>query len=294
MSGHVTQASLVRHPCFSASAHGRYGRIHLPVAPECNLGCNYCQRQVGGMTYHSYRPAVADRILTPQQALCRVAKYAVDASFTVVGIAGPGEPLYNPATFETLRLVGGSFPEMMLCLSTNGLLLPRHAQRLHALGVRTITVTLNTVDTSVGEKIYAYARHNGRTLTGRAAARLLLENQLAGIREAARLGLVVKVNSILIPGINDEHLEEVARTVKALGVYVQNITPLIPLGRFKHRPAPSCDELRRARSQCERAIRQFRLCEQCRADSVGPLGRVPRPCRPRLNRAGEGQAYNPQ
>ena len=263
---------LARHPCFSPTGHGRYGRIHLPVAPECNLGCNYCERRVGRMTYHSYRPAVADRILTPEAALDEVTRHLSGANLTVVGIAGPGEPLCNPATFETLRLVRARYPELMPCLSTNGLLLPQCAESLRELGVRTITVTVNTVDASLGEKIYRYAEHDGRTLTGRPAAELLLENQLAGIRQAAGLGLVVKVNSILIPGINDEHLAEVARTVKGLGAHIQNITPLIPLGRLGHLRAPSCEELRRVRAVCERTIKQFRRCEQCRADAVGPLG----------------------
>jgi len=283
MSGNVVLTNLEKHPCYSHSAHFRYGRIHLPVAPECNLGCNYCDRQIGGVTYH-YRPGVADRILTPREALSEVSQYVEDAKLTVVGIAGPGEPLYNSSTFETLRLVHNKYPELMLCLSTNGLLLPKYAGWLQDIGVRTITVTLNTIEPSIGEKIYAYVRCYGRNsssflidgevLKGIEGAKVLLENQLTGIEEAVRLGLVVKVNSILIPGINDNgHLEKVAMIVKKLGVYIQNITPLIPLGKFKHLEAPSCDELRRTRLQCEQIIKQFRLCKQCRADSVGIPGR---------------------
>ena len=274
MSGNNVLVDLERHPCYSHSAHFRYGRIHLPVAPECNLGCNYCERQIGGMSYHSYRPAVAGRILTPEEALSEVAQYVEYANLTVVGIAGPGEPLYNHSTFETLRLARDNYPELMLCLSTNGLLLPKYAEGLRDLGVRTITVTLNTIDPEIGKTIYAYVKYNGEVLRGVEGAKILLENQLTGIEKAVRLGLTVKVNSILLPGINDNgHLEKVARTVKKLGVYIQNITPLIPLGRFKHLEASSCDELCWTRSCCEQIIRQFRLCRQCRADSVGIPGR---------------------
>lgn len=266
-------ARLEKHPCYSHAAHFRYGRIHLPVAPECNLGCNYCERQVGGMTYHNYRPAVADRILTPPEALAAVTQHIEAANLTVAGIAGPGEPLCNPAAFEALRLVRSRYPDLMLCLSTNGLLLPECAHELHGLGVCTLTVTLNAVEPEVGEQIYAYVERDGAVLTGREAAQVLLENQLAGIERCAGLGMAVKVNSILIPGVNDGgHLEEVARTVKGLGAHVQNITPLIPLGRFGHLQAPSCGELRWTRFRCERIIRQFRLCQQCRADSVGIPG----------------------
>ena len=274
MSETVVLADLEKHPCYSHSAHFRYGRIHLPVAAECNLGCNYCERQTGGMTYHSYRPAVTDRILTPREALSEVAQHVEDGNFTVVGIAGPGEPLCNPGTFETLRLVRDSYPELMLCLSTNGLLLPKYAEFLRDLGVQTITVTLNAIDPEIGERIYAYVKYDGEVLKGMEGAKMLLENQLMGMEKAVRLGLVIKVNSILIPGVNGNgHLEKIASTVKKLGVYIQNITPLIPLGRLKHLEAPSCDELRWTRFRCEQIIRQFRLCRQCRADSAGIPGK---------------------
>jgi nitrogen fixation protein NifB len=262
-----------------------YGRIHLPVAPRCNLGCNYCERRIGGMSYHSYRPAVCDRILTPEEALSEVAAHKASANLTVVGIAGPGEPLCNDSTFETLALVRERHPDLLLCLSTNGLLLPESAERLCDLGVRTLTVTLNTVDPEIGALIYAHVEHSGTVLKGIDGAGLLLESQLTGMARAIRLGLVVKVNSILIPGVNDDgHLARVARTARELGAHVQNITPLIPLGRFRNIQPPSCDELCSTRLSCERIIEQFRHCRQCRADAVGIPGReVPdsRPLAPR-------------
>jgi nitrogen fixation protein NifB len=262
------------HPCYSHLAHFKYARIHLPVAQRCNLGCNYCERQIGGMTYHSYRPALTDRILTPKDALSEITRYVGDNDLAVVGIAGPGEPLCNQETFETLSLIHNDYPGLMLCLSTNGLLLPKYAERLKILKVRTLTVTLNTVSPEIGAMIYAYVRNNGEVLKGIEGAQMLLHNQLAGIEKAVRLGLMVKVNSILIPGINDNgHLEKVAKTVKELGVCIQNITPLIPLGRFRKRKPPSYEELCRVRIQCEKHIKQFRLCRQCRADAKGIPGK---------------------
>jgi len=156
MNRSVLLANLEKHPCYSHSAHFKYGRIHLPVAQDCNLGCNYCERLIGGMTYHTYRPAVAQKILTPEEALTKVSRYVENKSLTAVGIAGPGEPLYNRSTFETLRLVHDNFPQLMLCLSTNGLLLPKYVERIQDLGVQSLTMTLDTIDPKVGKKIYAY------------------------------------------------------------------------------------------------------------------------------------------
>lgn len=268
---------LAQHPCYSHVAHGRYGRIHLPVAERCNLGCNYCERRIGGLTYHAYRPGVAARIVRPEEAVEQVAQHLHEANLTVAGIAGPGEPLCNPETFETLRLVGARFPELILCLSTNGLRLPACADELHALGVRTLTVTLNVVDPAIGERIYSYADTGDEVLVGREAAAALLARQLEGIRRATGLGITVKINSILIPAVNDAgHLEQVARAARAVGARVQNITPLIPLGRFRDLEPPTCAELHRTRTQCEQIIPQFRLCQQCRADAVGVPGRPTR------------------
>ena len=268
---------LAKHPCYSHAAHRRYGRIHLPVARHCNLGCNYCERRIGGLTYHTYRPAVASRVLSPEEAVEQVARHLHEANLTVAGIAGPGEPLCNPETFDTLRLVGARFPSLILCLSTNGLLLPARAEELHALGVRTLTVTLNTVDPALGERIYSHADTGEGVLVGREAAAALLARQLEGIRCAAGVGIIVKINSILIPEVTDaEHLQRVARAGRAAGAQLQNITPLIPLGRFRDLEPPTCAELHRTRAQCEQIIPQFRLCRQCRADAVGVPGRPTR------------------
>jgi nitrogen fixation protein NifB len=170
---------------------------------------------------------------------------------------------------------------LILCLSTNGLLLPACAEELHALGVRTLTVTLNAVDPALGERIYSHADTGEGVLVGREAAAALLARQLEGIRRAAGVGITVKINSILIPGVNDDgHLEQVAHTGHAAGAQVQNITPLIPLGRFRGLEPPTCAELYRTRARCEQIIPQFRLCRQCRADAVGVPGRPTRAASP--------------
>ena len=33
------------HPCYSEGAHHHYARIHVAVAPACNIQCNYCNRK---------------------------------------------------------------------------------------------------------------------------------------------------------------------------------------------------------------------------------------------------------
>lgn len=83
---------------------------------------------------------------------------------------------------------------------------------------------------------------------------------------------MVKVNFVLIPGINDEHLVEVAQALAEEGAYIMNIMKLIPQSEFADRKAPSHHELFKVRHRCELLIPQFWGCRQCRADAVGLLG----------------------
>jgi nitrogen fixation protein NifB len=100
----------------------------------------------------------------------------------------------------------------------------------------------------------------------------LIERQLRGLKAAADQGLVVKVNTVLIPGLNEKEAVEVAKKAAELGAFIQNIIPLIPLHSFKdHRP-PTCEELKKVREEASKYIQQFRLCKQCRADSYGIPG----------------------
>lgn len=265
-------ASRIRHPCFSEAMHSKVGRIHLPVAPRCNIRCRYCERKVGEF-YHSLRPGVAYRTIRPSGVEGYI-RAALDEcpSVEVVAVAGPGEPLFNRGTFEALRIAGRAFPEMKLCVCTNGLLLPDKVGALVGLGVGFLTVTINAATPGTAAQIYSWANYRGRLLRGERGARLLVKNQFAGLEKAASAGIEVKVNSVLVPGINGRELPLIAERARALGAGMMNVMPLIPSGEFIGRKAPSCARLNRAREACEKAMPVFRLCKQCRADSCGIPG----------------------
>lgn len=263
-------AVLQGHPCFGGDRH-KYGRLHLPVAPACNLQCAFCVRKHDCVA--ESRPGVTSRVLTPRQALQRVRLVMEDPRMRevirVVGIAGPGDPLANEATFETFRLVTRAYPDLLTCLSTNGLLLPARFRDLLAFGLHSLTVTINALDPEVGARIYSDVRLDGQHLEGVAGARILVANQLAGVALAAEHGIVTKVNTVLIPGINEAQIPRIARTVRELGAAVMNLMPLIPQAAFAGIPAPTAEQLGAARDACGGIIPQFRHCSQCRADAIG-------------------------
>ncbi len=260
-----------RHPCFSRDAHHKYGRIHLPVAPRCNVQCNFCNRKYDCL--NESRPGVTSRVLRPQQALA----YLTDMlerrpEITVLGIAGPGDPFANAEeTMETLRLARARFPELILCLASNGLGLSPHVEELAALNTSHVTITINAVDPKVGAKIYAWVRDGKLPLRGEAGAEALLTAQLDALRRLKAHGITVKINTIIIPGINDTHIPEVARTVAGMGADIMNCMALVPVkgAVFEDLPAPDGLMTSRTRLQAGEHLAQMTHCARCRADAVG-------------------------
>lgn len=261
------------HPCFGGNHH-KNGRMHLAVAPACNIKCGYCTRKHD--CANESRPGVTSRLETPEEAIQKVrdvmASPVIGEMIKVVGIAGPGDPLANKQTFETFELIKQEFPHLMLCLSTNGLLLPESIDRLVDLGLHSLTVTINAIDPEVGAKVYRHIIYHGKHYTGVEAARILIENQFEGLKRAGELGLTIKVNTVLIPGVNEEQIPLIAKRVKELGAFVMNIMPLIPQADFEGVEPPSAEKLAEVRKANEGIIGQFAHCKQCRADAIGLIG----------------------
>jgi nitrogen fixation protein NifB len=266
------------HPCYSEQAHHHYARMHVAVAPACNIQCNYCNRKYD--CSNESRPGVVSERLTPEQAARKV--LAVSAripQMTVLGVAGPGDPLANPErTFKTFELVSRMAPGIKLCLSTNGLMLPDYVDRIQALKIDHVTVTINMIDPVVGARIYPWIYYQGRRYTGVEAAWILRERQLLGLEMLAQRGILCKVNSVMIPGINDRHLVDVNKAVKARGAFLHSVMPLISAPEhgtafgLSGQRGPSAQELKELQDRCEGGMRMMRHCRQCRADAVGLLG----------------------
>lgn len=271
MSRCEQKSKVMGHPCFDPSSKGKSGRIHLAVAPRCNVKCGYCTRKHD--CANENRPGVTSRLLKPEEALEHT-KLSLEKEprIKVVGIAGPGDPLANDSTFETLKLVGEEFPHLVKCISTNGLALVDRITDLIEAGVTTLTVTLNGVDAEITQRIYEWVQWDGKVYRRREAAEILLERQLRGIEMAIEAGIVIKVNTVLIPGINDHHIEEIAHKLQKMGVYVMNIMPLIPQAQFKDTLPPSQGELLLTRKRIDKLMPQMFHCQQCRADAVGLIG----------------------
>ncbi|MEM4649511.1 MAG: radical SAM protein [Candidatus Bathyarchaeia archaeon] len=262
------------HPCFNHNAHFKFSRIHLPVAARCNIQCGYCNPNK--INKCEFKPGYTEKLLTPVEALEKVEKaIKLYTNLKVVGVAGPGEPLANKETFKTFELINNRFPHLIKCLSTNGLLLSDKINELVKLNVKAVTVTINAINPIIGSKIYLWINYDNRVYTGVEASSLLIKKQLEGIEKGSKNGLKIKINSVLIPGVNDSELINVARETSKRGAFLMNISPLIPSYNFKNFRAPTCEELRKIRNECNAYLPQFKLCKQCRADGLyEPCGNI--------------------
>ena len=257
------------HPCFGS--HGATtGRIHLPVCPGCNIACRFCERSINTT---ENRPGVTGRVLKPQEALEIVGKaIEISPEIKVAGIAGPGDTLASDNAFKTFRLIDKNFPELIKCMSTNGLMLSERADEVIAAGIDSLTVTVNAVDPEIEAQLNDYIIWHGKKIEGVEGAKILIANQLEGIRKIAEAGITVKVNTVLVPRINGSHIAEIAATVAEAGAEKYNIIPLIPSAKLKDEPAPNCAEIEAARRAAADYIELFLHCNHCRADAAGIPG----------------------
>lgn len=262
-----------KHPCFNKSSAGSCGRVHLPVAPKCNIQCNYCNRKYDCV--NESRPGVSSGVLKPFQAAEYMDKVLeAEPRITVAGIAGPGDPFANPAeVLETMKLLGKGHPELLFCLSSNGMNVLPYLDDLKALGVSHVTITISAVDPEIGAKLYSWVKDGNVVYRGVKGAKLLLERQLEVIKGLKERGMVVKVNTIVVPGINDHHVVEVAKVAAELGADIQNLIPLKPTEdtAFESIEEPSHKMINDLRKEASEYIEQMTHCKRCRADAVGLL-----------------------
>ena len=265
---------LTQHPCFNDSVRHRTGRIHLPVAPKCNIQCNFCDRQFDCV--NESRPGVTSAVLTPLQALHYLDLALKKAPFLkVVGIAGPGDPFAQAeTTLETLRLVREKYPEMLLCVATNGLNAEPYAADLARLQVSHVTVTVNAVTPEIGADIYAWVRDGRSIYRGVDAAQLLLDRQRRTIMALKAAGITIKINTVVVRGINDYHVPEIAEEMRDLGVDIMNCIPVYQVSNtpFEHIQSISAEDTKLLRKQVSKFVPQMNHCTRCRADAVGLLG----------------------
>lgn len=171
---------------------GYYRRIdylRISITDHCNLNCLYCA-PFGGR-----RKLTHPEILSHEE-IVRIVNGAVLAGISKVRITG-GEPLMRKGVVELCRMLSGIEGLESLTLTTNGVRLQELAPQLHDAGVQRVNVSLDTLRPERFRKITGYD---------------FLSQVLAGISMAEEVGLhPVKINTVVMRGINDDEIEDFAR-----------------------------------------------------------------------------------
>ncbi|MGV9168568.1 MAG: radical SAM protein [Promethearchaeia archaeon] len=260
------------HPCWSNRRENLWERIHLPVARKCNLKCGFCDHKYG-FSCHTSKPGLSTKLFSVDEALERLATEVENRdNLHIAAISGPGEPLANTETFHLFSQARKNYEHLEFCLSTNGTLLKEKLHELLKFGIRTITVSMNALKPSTAEQIYEWAIFDGKRTTGLSMARKIVSRQIRGISAAVSAGVHIKVNTILIPELNVDDMQNLSQMLGHIGVEIQNIIPLVPLDNMSHLRPPTKAELKQARISGIEYLPQFLHCKQCRSDVVGTPG----------------------
>ena len=253
-----------KHPCYNETCIEDAKMMHLPVAPKCNIRCNFCNMQVSSCGLE--QPGISSIVLKPKDVLMYLEEK--DKNVNVIGIAGPGDALFNPETFETLKIIkeNTNYP---ICICTNGLLLEEKINDLINLDLDFLSVTINALDYEVAEQIYSKVFYNNKEFYGAEAAKLLIDKQQRGICIAAKnKNFKMKINTVYVPGINDNQIIKIAQMCNKYDIDIMNIIPVIPNGKFKDVKIDKL-KLEELRKEAEKYVTQKYVCRRCRADACG-------------------------
>jgi nitrogen fixation protein NifB len=261
------------HPCFYAGHSGRYGRIHLPVAASCNIQCAYCRRDYD--CPNENRPGAVTRVLQPEEALLNLERALSEMPhISVAAVAGPGDAFSDPVvTLRTFELIRRNNRDLALCVSTNGLNVAEYIPQLCDLDARFVTITVNAIDPNIGRRLCKWVKVDTGILRGTDAAGTLISRQLEAIALLKEAGITVKVNTVVVPGVNEDHVPFLARKMGQLRVDLMNFLPLIPLAGtdMADIAAPDADRMRKLRLLAGKYVTQMHHCRRCRSDAVGLL-----------------------
>ena len=188
--------------------------LRISVTDRCNERCLYCMPE-------NYKPWTQRSDHLSAEEIVRIAATAADLGFRKFRLTG-GEPLVRSDIVDIARRIWDITGVQTLGISTNGLLLPKLASPLKRAGVRSINISLDTLDP------VAY-----RNLTGGSLAAVL-----EGIDAAAAAGFeCVKLNCVLLRGINDGQILPLAAFGQARNMPVRfiELMPLAPGGPLDER-----------------------------------------------------------
>lgn len=225
----------------------RYGRtikyLRLSVTDLCNCRCVYCMGENGV-------PRLPHSAILSFEEIEEIVRAAVSLGVTKVRLTG-GEPLVRRGIDELVRRLRGIEGVEELAMTTNGARLAEYAARLKSAGLDRLNVSLDTLDPEKFRRI---------TRIGE------LRDTLDGLDTARRAGFEhIKLNTVLMGGVNDDEIAEIAALAKD-GAFDVRFIELMPIGECT-------DWDRRRFLPAERVLEYLPKGERVPSDGVAELWR---------------------
>jgi len=174
--------------------------IRVSVTSRCNFRCLYCMPN----TPFEWEPH--ENILRYEE-MFEFLRLAIDEGVKKIRITG-GEPLLRKDLEVFIKMLHDYKPELDLALTTNGYYLKEHAQKLKDAGLKRVNMSLDSLKPDIAAKI---------------AQKEMLKKVLEGLDEALRVGLKVKLNTVVMQGINDNEILDLLDFAKDKGVIIRFI-----------------------------------------------------------------------
>ncbi|WP_400164290.1 GTP 3',8-cyclase MoaA [Brevibacillus sp. TJ4] len=173
--------------------------LRISVTDKCNFRCQYCMpAEIFGPDY----PFLPQSKLLTFEEITRLTQIFTSLGVQKIRITG-GEPLMRRDLPELIRMIRQVEGVEDIAMTTNGSLLPKHAEALKAAGLDRVTVSLDSLDDELFGKI------NGRGYK--------VEDVLKGIEAAKAAGLGIKINMVVQRGVNDGEILPMARFFREKG-----------------------------------------------------------------------------
>lgn len=261
----------INHPCYNPQQAKKIGRLHLPVASKCNMQCNYCNRNYD--CPNENRPGVCTKLI----AVSEVKNYIEQSlqehpEITIAGIAGPAEPMADLDLFYNVySTIKKYFPQLKLCLATNGLLLADNIKLVKELEINFITVTINSLNIKTIQQIYQWVEYRNTKYNEDEAAKILLEKHVKALESLNKFNIQHKINSVYIPDLNYRDIIELAQYLQSLKTSFLNIIPLKPVqgSKFFAKKNNNTHDIENLRRLCSQYINILQHCRLCRSDAKG-------------------------
>ncbi|MFP6034458.1 GTP 3',8-cyclase MoaA [Helicobacter pylori] len=174
--------------------------IRVSVTKQCNFRCQYCMPATPLNFFD-------DEELLPLDNVLEFLKIAIDEGVKKIRITG-GEPLLRKGLDEFIAKLHAYNNEVALVLSTNGFLLKKMAKDLKNAGLSRVNVSLDSLKSDRVLKI---------------SQKDALKNTLEGIEESLKVGLKLKLNTVVMKGVNDDEILELLEYAKNKHIQIRYI-----------------------------------------------------------------------